>query len=97
MPHEAVELNERAGVEQLLETFAGEQLSALTLARDVLLAARVQRLLAELLELAKLRLGRVVRLRHRPSLNGQRGDWRQPLTLTVARTVKTSGRVTVER
>ena len=65
MPHEAVELDERARVEQLLEPFPGEQLSALALARDVLLAARVQRLLAQLLEPAKLRLGRVVRLRHR--------------------------------
>ena len=66
MPHEPVELHERAGVEQLLETFPGEQLSALALAGDVLLAGRMQRLLAELLEPAKLVLGRVVRL-------GQRG------------------------
>ena len=42
VPHETVELDERARVEQLLETLPGEQLSALTLARDVLLAARVE-------------------------------------------------------
>ena len=65
MPDEAVELDERARVEQLLESLPGEQLAALALARDVLLAARVQRLLAQLLEPAKLRLGRVVDLGHR--------------------------------
>ena len=65
MPDEAVELDEGAGIEQLLESLPGEQLPALALASDVLLAAGVQRLLAQLLEPTELGLGRVVGLRHR--------------------------------
>ena len=40
MADEAVELDERAGVEELLEPLPGEQLPALALPRDVLLARR---------------------------------------------------------
>ena len=65
VPYEPVELDERARVEQLLEPLPREQLAALALARDVLLARRVERLLAKLLEPAELRLGRVVRVGHR--------------------------------
>ena len=65
MPDEAVELDERARVEELLEPLAREELPALALARDVRLARRMERLLAQLLEPAELRLGRVVDLGHR--------------------------------
>ena len=64
MPDEAVELDERAGVEELLEPLAREELAALALASDVPLARGVRRFLAQLLEPAELRLGRVVDLRH---------------------------------
>ena len=62
---EAVELDERARIEELLEPLAREELAALALPRDVLLARRMERLLAQLLEPAELRLGRVVGLGHR--------------------------------
>ncbi len=62
---EAVELDERARVEELLEPLAREELAALALPLDVPLARRMERLLAQLLEPAELRLGRVVRLGHR--------------------------------
>src|SRR5207244_4385752 len=55
----AVELDERARVEELLEALAREELAALALARDGLLVSLVQGLLAELLELPELLLGRV--------------------------------------
>ena len=73
MADEAVELDERAGVEELLEPLAREQLAALALALDVPLARRVRRLLAQLLEPAELRLGRVVDLRHRAEPNAAPG------------------------
>ncbi len=63
--YEAVELDERARIEELLEALARKQLAALALALDVPLARRMERLLAQLLEPAELRLGRVVRLGHR--------------------------------
>ena len=65
MPDEAVELDERVGVEQLLEPLAGEELPTLPLTIDVRFARRVQRLLVELLEPTELRLGRIVGVRHR--------------------------------
>ena len=65
MADEAVELDERARIEELLEPLAREQLSALALALDVPLARRMQCLLAQLLEPAELGLGRVVDLGHR--------------------------------
>ena len=61
----AVELDERAGVEELLEPLAGEELAALALTLDVLLARRLQRLRAQLLEPPELGLRRVVDLGHR--------------------------------
>ena len=64
MPDEAVELDERAGVEELLEPLTREELAALALASNVALARGVRRFLAQLLEPAELRLGRVVDLRH---------------------------------
>src|SRR5262249_6870054 len=69
VPDEAVELHERARVEELLEPLASEQLAALALAYHGLLARGLERLLAQLLEPAKLGLGRVVRLRHREETN----------------------------
>ena len=47
VPHVAVELDERARVEQLLDALAREQLALAALPLDRLLAARVERLLAE--------------------------------------------------
>ena len=49
MPDEAVELDERAGVEELLEPLAREELATLALASDVPLARGVRRFLAQLL------------------------------------------------
>ena len=62
---EAVELDERAGVEELVEALPGEQLAALALPHDRFPVLRGRRLGLELLEPAELRLGRVVRLGHR--------------------------------
>ena len=64
----AVELDERARVEQLLDPLAGEQLPPLPLPCDRLLVARVRRLVGELLQPGELGGGRVVRLGHRGSL-----------------------------
>ena len=64
VPDVAVELDERARVEQLLDPLAREQLPALPLPRDRLLVARVRGLLGELLEPGELGGGRVVRLGH---------------------------------
>ena len=62
--YEAVELDERARVEELLEALAGKELAALALSGDVLLARRMERLRAQLLEPAELRFGRLMRLGH---------------------------------
>ena len=53
----AVELDEAARVEELLQPLAGEQLPALALALDRALVAGVERLLAQPLERRQLRLG----------------------------------------
>ena len=63
--HEAVELDERAGVEQELDPLAGEELAALVLPRDRFLGARVLGGVAQLAQPGELRLGRVVAGRHR--------------------------------
>jgi len=55
-----VELDERAGIEQLLDPLAGQQLALLALSFDRLLAARVPRLVAQLLQLLELALRRFV-------------------------------------
>ena len=65
MPREAVELDERPRVEELLDPLARQELPALPLALDVPLARRVERVLAQLLQPAELGLGRVVDLGHR--------------------------------
>jgi hypothetical protein len=65
VPDEAVELDERVRIEELLEPLAREQLAPLALPLDVLLAPGMKRLVSKLLEPAELRLGRVVRLGHR--------------------------------
>src|SRR5262249_10417327 len=59
--HVAVELDEGAGIEQLLRTLPREQLALLPLSFDRPLATRVQRLVPELRELLELPLGRFVR------------------------------------
>ena len=56
----AVELDEGARVEQLLDPLAREQLAALVLARDRLLASGVLGPLAQLLEPGELRRRRLV-------------------------------------
>ena len=50
----AVELDEAARVEELLDALAGEQLAALALALDGALDRRVERLVAQPLELGEL-------------------------------------------
>ena len=72
--HVAVELDERARIEQLLRALAGEQLALLTLPRDRLLAARVQRLVAQLLELLELPLRRIVGPAMASETSGSAGD-----------------------
>ena len=62
--HEAVELDERAGVEQQLDPLAGEELAALVLPRDRLLRPGVLRRVAQLAQPGELRLGRLVPRRH---------------------------------
>ena len=64
VPHVSVELDERARIQELLRPLAGEHLSLLALALDRLLGARVPRLVAQLLELFELSLGRFVRRGH---------------------------------
>jgi hypothetical protein len=61
---EAVELDERAGIEQEVEPLACEELPALVLARDGLLRARVRRLLRKLPQPGELLCGRLVAGRH---------------------------------
>ena len=48
MAHEPVELDERAWVEQQLDSLAGEQLAALVLPRDGMLGSRVRGRIAQL-------------------------------------------------
>jgi hypothetical protein len=62
--HEAVELDERLRIEELLNALAGEQLALLALPLDRLFAAGVLRLVAQLLELLELRSRRFVAGRH---------------------------------
>src|SRR5581483_4253911 len=57
----AVELDERARVAELLSALAGEQPALLATPRDRLRAARVERLLAQLLEPLELARSRLVR------------------------------------
>ena len=64
---EPVELDERAGVEQPLDPLARQQLAARALLRDGRRSHRQRGLGAQLLEPAKLRLGRVVRHPELPS------------------------------
>ena len=65
VPYVAVELDERTGIEELLDPLPREQLAALALPGDLWLARRARRLLPELREPAELRFRRVVRLGHR--------------------------------
>jgi hypothetical protein len=60
----AVELDERARVEQLLDPLPRQQLPPLSLAIDGLLVAGVRRLLGELLQPGQLGGGGVVDLGH---------------------------------
>ena len=62
--HEAIELHERARIEQQVDPLAGEELAALVLPRDGLLGPRVLRRLAQLAKPGELRLGRLVACRH---------------------------------
>src|SRR5581483_9470878 len=62
----AVELDERAGVAELLRALAGEEAALLAALRDGPLAARVERLLPQLLEPLEFPRGRLVSLGHRP-------------------------------
>ena len=76
---EAVELDERARVEQEVDPLAGEQLAAVVLPRDRLLRPRVRRGLAQLTQPGELLLGRLVPGRHRAEPNGSRsGDGEAP-------------------
>ena len=68
VPDVAVELDEGAGIEQLLDPLARKQLPPVPLPRDRLLAPGVLGLLVQLLEPGELRGGRVVELGHRRSL-----------------------------
>ena len=61
----AVELDERAGVAELLGALAGEEPALLAPRRDGLLAAGVERLLAQLLQPLELARRRLVPLGHR--------------------------------
>src|SRR5438045_374645 len=69
MPDVAVELEERAGIEQFFHSLAGEQLPLLALSRDRALAARMPRLLAQLGELAQLGAGGIGFGRHNASVS----------------------------
>jgi hypothetical protein len=73
MPDKAVELDERARIEELDEPFACEQLSLLALPLDRLVGPGVLGLVAQLLKLIELRLGgvgaRVVGRGHRVEPN----------------------------
>ena len=71
MTDEAIELDERARVEQQLDPLAREELPALVLARGRLLRARVRRVLAQLAEPGELLLGRLVPRRHREEPKGR--------------------------
>jgi hypothetical protein len=55
--HEAVELDERARIEELLDPLAREELAALALPGDRALVPGVERLLAQPRELGELVLG----------------------------------------
>ena len=57
---EPVELDERAGIEEAFDPLPREQLAALTLALDRLLAPGVRDLVPQLLQPCELRLGCVV-------------------------------------
>jgi hypothetical protein len=75
--HIAVELDERARIEQLDQALARKQLPLLVLALDCLLACSVLRLVAQLQEVVELRLrrfGAVVRCRHGRTLVWLRVD-----------------------
>jgi HPt (histidine-containing phosphotransfer) domain-containing protein len=60
MPHVPVELDEGAGIEQPLDSLAGEQLAALALSLDGALGACVLRLLVQLAQPFELLLRRLV-------------------------------------
>ena len=66
---EAVELDERPGVEQQLDPLACEELPALVLSGDRLLGAGVSRRVAQLPEPGELRLRSLVPGRHRAEPN----------------------------
>ena len=92
MPDEPVELDERAGVEKQLESLAGEELSALVLARNRRLGAGVRRLVAQLAEPGELRLGGLVAGRHRHvSLIGSRRGPAAPEELPSGRRSRQRG------
>ena len=77
VPDEAVELDERARVEQQVDALAREQLPALVLPRDGLLGSRVLRLVAQLAEPGELRLGGLVAGRHAGEPNASDGRRRR--------------------
>jgi hypothetical protein len=67
--YEAVELHERAGVEQQVEALPREELAALVLPRNGLLRGGVRRLVGQLPQPRELRGGRLVPARHRAEPN----------------------------
>ena len=93
--HVAVELDERARVEQHLQPLAREQLPLLALALDRALAPLVRGLLAQALELFELLLGRVravVGRRHDRSVGHERLRSRQWSRSTARRSGRTATR-----
>jgi hypothetical protein len=72
VPDVAIELEERARVEQSLDALAREQLPLLALAGDRALAAGVPRLLAQLGQLPQLGPGRIGFRRHDASVSRPR-------------------------
>ena len=68
MPDIAVELEERARVEELLDPFAGQKLALLALALHCTLTSRMTSLLAQLGKLTELAAGRFGVGRHDASV-----------------------------
>ena len=79
----AVELDERALVAELLGALAREQPPFLAAARDRALAARVQRLVAQLAQPLELRLRRLVRIGHAAEPNLRDVRQRLPPALQI--------------
>src|SRR5207249_12045638 len=73
VPDVAVELDEGAGIEQLLGPLAREELAPLALLLDRALAARVERVVAQLLQPLELGAGGVCLRGHGASVPLRRG------------------------